>query len=60
MSGSPYVATTSGSKAANAARKFSRLRRMVSHESPAWNPSRHSFSNSRWSSWTGWPHSSSW
>jgi hypothetical protein len=37
-----------------------RLRRMVSHDSPAWKPSRHSFSNSRRSSVVGTPHSSSW
>ena len=38
----------------------SRLRRIVSHDRPAWNPSRESFSNSRTSSPTGTPHSSSW
>ena len=32
------------------ARKFSRLRRIVSHDRPDWKPSRHSFSNSRRSS----------
>ena len=47
---SPKAATATGSKPAKAARKFSRLRRIVSHDSPAWNPSRQSFSNNRWSS----------
>jgi hypothetical protein len=37
---SPNAATTSGSKPANAERKPSRLRRIVSQESPDWNPSR--------------------
>jgi hypothetical protein len=32
------------------------LRRIVSHDSPAWNPSSASFSNSRTSSVTGRPH----
>jgi hypothetical protein len=36
------------------------LRRIVSHDSPAWNPSRQSFSNKRWSSVTAKPHSLSW
>ncbi len=40
-SSSPKAATARGSKPANAARKFSRLRRIVSHESPDWNASRH-------------------
>lgn len=57
---SPKRATFAGSKPAKAFRKFSRLRRIVSHERPDWNPSRHSFSNSRRSSPTGRPHSSSW
>ena len=43
-SSGPYAATAAGSKPANAARKLSRLRRIVSHESPDWNPSRQSFS----------------
>src|SRR4029450_11240899 len=56
----PNRATTAGSKPANASRKRSRLRRIVSQLSPAWNPSRESFSNSRRSSATGRPHSVSW
>ena len=48
------------SKPAKAARNVSRLRRIVSHERPDWKPSRQSFSNSRVSSETGRPHSSSW
>jgi hypothetical protein len=60
MSGSPNSATRSGSKPANAARKFSRLRRIVSHESPDWKPSRQKRSYSPRSSTTGQPHSSSW
>ena len=57
---SPKSATASTSKPAKAARKFSRLRRMVSHDSPDWKPSRQIFSNSRVSSRTGRPHSVSW
>ena len=48
------------SKPANAARKFSRLRRMVSQDSPDWNASSVSRSNSALSPRTGTPHSSSW
>ena len=43
-SDSSKVATSAMRNPAKAARKFSRLRRMVSHESPDWKPSRHSFS----------------
>src|SRR5438105_2182310 len=43
-SDSPNEATTSKSKPAKAARKFGRFRRIVSHDKPDWNPSRHSFS----------------
>jgi len=49
----PNRATAAGSKPANPRRNASRLRRMVSQDSPAWKPSRHSFSNSRRSSVTG-------
>ena len=56
----PNPATAAGSKPWNARRKFSRLRRIVSQLSPAWNPSSDSFSNSRRSSATGRPHSVSW
>ena len=41
-SSSPNAATRAGSKPAKAARNASRLRRIVSHESPDWNASRHS------------------
>ena len=41
-SSGPNLATAAGSNPANAARKFSRLRRMVSQDSPDWNASRHS------------------
>ena len=58
-SSSPKAATTEGSKEANAFRKPSRLRRMVSQESPLWKPSRQSFSKMRVWSTTGRPHSSS-
>ena len=56
----PNPATASIEKSANAARNAGRLRRMVSQESPDWNPSRHSRSNSASSATTGRPHSSSW
>ena len=59
-SSSPNSATRAISKPANAARKFSRLRRIVSHERPDWNASRQSFSYSASASRTGLPHSSSW
>jgi hypothetical protein len=39
---SPKPATRSGSNPSNAARNPSRLRRIVSQESPDWNPSRQS------------------
>ena len=55
-----FIAGAIGSNPAKARRKFSRLRRMVSHERPDWKPSRHSFSNSRASDVTPKPHSSSW
>ena len=57
---SSYAATVSASKPAKAARKFSRLSRMVRQESPDWNASR--VSRSRWalSPRTGTPHSVSW
>jgi len=48
-----------GSKPSNARRKFSRLRKMVSHDSPDWKPSSTIFSNSARSSARGTPHSSS-
>ena len=50
-------ATARASKSANARRKASRLFRIVSHDSPAWKPSRQSFSNRRRSSVTAKPHS---
>ncbi len=50
----------SGSNPLKAARKASRLRRMVIHASPAWNPSNTSFSNSARESCSGTPHSVSW
>ena len=43
---SPKAATVSASNPAKAARKFSRLARMVRHDSPDWNASR--VSRSRW------------
>ena len=45
---------------ANAARKASRLRRIVIHASPAWKPSSVSSPNSASSPCSGRPHSSSW
>jgi hypothetical protein len=59
-SASSNRATSSGSNPANALRNAGRLRRIVSQDSPDWNASRHSFSNSRTSSCCGTPHSSSW
>ena len=50
-------AMIAGSKLANALRKLSRLRRIVIQESPAWKPSRISFSKSARSSYSGTPHS---
>jgi hypothetical protein len=59
-SASPKAATAAASKPAKAARKFSRLRRIVSQDSPDWKPSRHSRSKIAVSPRTGRPHSSSW
>jgi hypothetical protein len=59
-SSSPNAATRSIEKPANAERKCSRLRRMVSHDSPDWNASRLMRSNRASSPRTGLPHSSSW
>jgi hypothetical protein len=56
---SSNAATASMSKPANAARNVGRLRRIVIHDRPAWNPSRLSFSNSGRSPCSGVPHSSS-
>jgi len=56
----PNRATASGSKSRNAARKFSRLRRIVSQDSPDWKPSRQSRSKMAVSPCSGRPHSSSW
>ena len=56
-SSAPNRATTSGSKLAKAARKASRLRRMVIQASPAWKPSSTSFSHSARLSYSGTPHS---
>ena len=53
----PHEAITSGLNPSNAVRKFSRLRRIVIQASPAWNPSRISFSNSARSSNSGTPQS---
>jgi hypothetical protein len=53
-------ATFSIAKPWKALRKFSRFRRIVSQESPAWKPSSAIFSNRRWSFVTGKPHSRSW
>ncbi len=58
-SASPNRATFSGSKSAKAARKASRLRRMVIQASPAWNPSSTSFSHRARESYSGTPHSAS-
>lgn len=59
MSASPIRATASTSNPWNARRNASRFARIVRHDSPAWNPSSASFSNSRRSSTTGKPHSRS-
>jgi hypothetical protein len=59
-SSSPKAATASGSNRAKAARKFSRLRKMVSQDNPDWKPSRQSRSKIAVSPRTGRPHSSSW
>ena len=52
-SASSKAATTAGSKPRKAARNDSRLRRIVDHDSPAWNDSSASRSKSSTSSWTG-------
>ena len=54
---SPKRATASGSKPAKPARKASRFRRIVIQDSPAWKPSRISFSQSARESYSGTPHS---
>ena len=59
-SASSKPATTRGSKPRNAVRNASRLRRIVDHDSPAWNDSSASRSKSSRSSATGVPHSRSW
>jgi hypothetical protein len=59
-SAGPYAATTSGSNPSNAARNPSRFRRIVDHDSPAWNDSSASRSNSSASPSSGTPHSVSW
>src|ERR1035441_6117742 len=59
-SAGPNADTAAMSNPQNAARKFSRLRRMVSQDRPDWNASRQSLSKIPWSSRTGRPHSSSW
>ena len=56
-SSSSYAATVSGSKSAKAARNDSRFRRIVTQDSPDWNASRLSRSNSPRSSRIGMPHS---
>jgi hypothetical protein len=60
MSGGPNLLMATGSKFLKARRNASRLRSTTSHDNPLWNPSRHSFSNTRSSSRTGLPHSLSW
>jgi len=59
-SAGPNAATAAMSKPAKAVRKFSRFRRIVSHDSPDWNASRLSRSKITWSPCTGRPHSVSW
>ena len=59
-SASSNRATRSISNPANAARKCSRLRRIVSHDSPDWNASSVSRSYTPWSVRTARPHSESW
>ena len=59
-SAGPNAATASMANPANAARNASRFRRIVSHDSPDWNASRVSRSNSPSSVRTGRPHSVSW
>ena len=55
-----YGSALSFGARANAPRNASRLRRIVSQDSPDWNASRHRRSNMPGSSRTGRPHSSSW
>jgi hypothetical protein len=57
---SPNSATFSGSKSRNTRRNAGRLRRIVIHDSPDWNDSRHSRSYSASRPWSGTPHSVSW
>jgi hypothetical protein len=59
-SASVNAATFSIANPAKAARKFSRLRRIVIQARPDWNASRHRRSNSASSPRTGRPHSWSW
>ena len=59
VSASSMAATRSMSKSWNAIRKVGRRRRIVIQESPAWNPSRLSFSKSGRSPCNSNPHSSS-
>ena len=56
----PYPATLAGSKPSKAARYPPRLSSIVLHERPACAPSSTRNSNSRRSSCSGTPHSSSW
>ena len=60
MSFSPKPATFATSNPWNAARKFSRLRRMMSQDSPLWNASSDTRSNSACVPRSGRPHSVSW
>ena len=57
---SSYDAIVWASKWSNAARKLSRLLRMVDHDKPDWNASRVSRSKTAASPVTGIPHSVSW
>ena len=54
-----WIDTTPAPKPSNAARKASRLRRMIAQESPAWKPSRISLAKSDLSLRSGTPHSRS-
>ncbi len=58
-SAAPKPAIAAASNPAKAARKFSRLRKIVSQDRPDWKPSRHSRSKMAASPRTGRPHSSS-
>ncbi|CKT25517.1 Uncharacterised protein [Mycobacterium tuberculosis] len=60
MSASVNLTIFSGTKPLKALRNASRLRRMVSHDRPAWKPSSMSFSHSARLSCSGTPHSASW